>query len=328
MELSREVLTEMYRRMLQIRRFEERIAELAKGGEIVGGVHCSIGEEATEVGAGMALAPRDQVVGTHRAHGQVIGKGSDLKPLMAELMGKRTGTLKGKGGSKHVADPKAGAPYCSAIVGRGISIAVGMALSAKVTGTDAVALSFFGDGASNQGTFHESLNLAAIWKLPVIFLCENNQYAVTTPARYSVSVEHIAQRAAGYNIPGEIVDGQDVVAVYNVVSAAVRRARRGDGPTLIEAKTYRYRDHAEHLPPTAPYRSPEEIAQWRARDPIDTFRNKLISMGMLNEDQAGRLEAGVKTEVEDAVGFARSSPYPEFAEAFDDLYASPIYVER
>jgi pyruvate dehydrogenase E1 component alpha subunit len=247
---------------------------------------------------------------------------------MAELMGRRTGALKGKGGSKHVADPKVGALYCSAIVGRGIPIAVGIALSQKVKGTDAVSLAFFGDGASNQGTFHESLNLAAIWKLPAIFLCENNQYAVTTPARYSVSVEHVAQRAAAYNIPGEIVDGQDVVAVYNVVSAAVRRARRGDGPTLIEAKTYRYKDHAEHLPVTAPYRSPEEVAHWRARDPIPAFREKLISKGVLDEEAARRLEAAVIAEVEEAVEFARSSPFPEFSEAFDDLYASPIYVEQ
>jgi pyruvate dehydrogenase E1 component alpha subunit len=328
MKLSHGVLEEMYRRMLRIRYFEEQVAELAKRGEIVGGVHCSIGEEATEVGACMALAARDYVIGTHRAHGQVIAKGSDLKPLMAELMGKRTGVLGGKGGSKHVADPRVGALYASAIVGRGISVAVGAALSAKTRGTGEVALSFFGDGASNQGTFHESLNLAAIWKLPVIFLCENNQYAVTTPARYSVSVENIAQRATSYNIPGEVVDGQDVVAVYDVVSAAVRRARQGEGPTLIEAKTYRYKEHAEHLPVTVAYRSPEEIAEWRARDPIDNFRKTLTAMAVLNEEEACRLEAGVKAEVEDATEFARSSPFPEFPEAFEDLYAQPIPLVR
>jgi acetoin:2,6-dichlorophenolindophenol oxidoreductase subunit alpha len=244
MDISKEQLLEMYRRILRIRFFEEKVEALAAKGELAGAVHLSIGQEADIVGACMALRKDDYMVGTHRSHGHPIGKGADLKGLMAELMGKVTGVNKGKSGSMHLADFSVGSVGETSIVGSGLPTCVGAALGAKMQGTDRVCLGFFGDGASNEGTFHESLNLAAIWKLPAIFMCENNGFAVTTSARDHASVEDIADRAKGYGIPGVVVDGMDPLAVYEVVSEAVKRARAGQGPSLIEAKTYRFRHHA------------------------------------------------------------------------------------
>jgi TPP-dependent pyruvate/acetoin dehydrogenase alpha subunit len=226
MDLTKEQLVEMYRRMLRIRRFDEQAVELVAQGEIPGAVHTTIGQEAEVVGACMALRPDDYMVGNHRSHGHPIGKGADVRRLMAELLGKRTGINKGKGGSMHLADFSVGSLGESSIVGSGIPVATGAALGARLQGTDRVCLCFFGDGASNQGAFHEGLNLAAIWKLPAIYLCENNGYAVTTPARYAVAVTDIAARARSYDIPGVTVDGQDPLAVYEVVREAVARARR------------------------------------------------------------------------------------------------------
>ena len=327
MDIPNEKSIEMYRRMVKIRKFEEKAIELVERGELPGSVHTSIGEEGEIVGACMALEPDDYEMGTHRSHGHPIGKGAELKPLMAELLGKKTGVNKGKSGSMHLADFSVGSLGETSIVGSGYPAAAGAALGSKLKGENRVCLCFFGDGASNQGTFHEAMNLAAIWKLPVIYLCENNLYAVTTPASYSVAVEDIADRAKGYDIPGVVVDGQDPIAVYEVVTEAVKRAREGLGPSLIEAKTYRYRHHAEG-PMFAgfTYRSDEELEKWRKRDPITMFRDKLIKSNVLTEEQADEIEAEIQAEVEAAVTFAKESPYPEPQEAYEGLYSSPISV--
>jgi pyruvate dehydrogenase E1 component alpha subunit len=242
---------------------------------------------------------------------------------MAELMGKRTGVCKGKGGSMHLAVHAVGVMGESGIVGAGMPLATGAGLSARVRGTDQVTLCFFGDGASNEGSFHESLNLAAIWKLPVVFLCENNLYGATTPARDVVAVEDIADRAAGYGIPGEVVDGQDALAVHAVAQRAVARARRGEGPSLVEAKTYRYAEHAVGFIIPALYRDPQEIDRWKERDPLEIQRRRLLETGVLTEQQAGEIEAEIARLLEEAVEFAEQSDFPEPSEAFSDVYANP-----
>ena len=330
MTLTNEQMIEIYRRMLRIRRFDEKVIELVANGDLPGAAHLSIGEEAEIVGACMAINPDDYEVGNHRSHGHPIGKGADLKPLMAELLGRKTGVNHGKGGSMHLADFSVGSVGESSIVGSGLPVAAGAALGAKMMRNGRLCLCFFGDGASNQGTFHEALNIAAIWKLPIIYLCENNGYAATTPARYSVAVKDIADRAKAYDIPGVVVDGQDPIAVFDVVSEAANRARSGLGPTLIEAKTYRYREHAEGALFAAMaetgYRSKEEYEQWRQRDPIVLFRNKLIEMGVMTEAQLEQMDQEVQGEVLAAEAFAKESPYPEPHEAFEGLYSTPIPV--
>ncbi len=328
MALSKELATEMYRRMLRIRYFDERAIELMKKGQIPGPMHASIGQEAEVVGACMAFRTTDFMAGNHRSHGHPIGKGSALDHLMAELLGKSTGVCKGKGGSMHLADFKVGSIGESGIVGSSMALANGAALSAKLRGTDQVAIAFFGDGGANCGPFHESLNLAAIWKLPTVFVCENNGYAVSTPVTYATSVPNIADRAASYGIPGVLVDGQDAVAVYEACQTAVARARAGEGPTLIEARTYRYREHAEFggmERNLRQYRTPEEVKKWRSeRDPIANFRRRLLAEWDVTEEEASAIEAEVTVEADEAVAFATSSPWPEPAEAFTDLYATAV----
>lgn len=311
---------EMMRRMLRIRLFEERVGELVSDDTIQGGAHLAIGQEAEIVGACMALRDDDYMTGNHRSHGHPIGKGAELAPLMAELLGKRTGICHGKGGSMHLAAFSCGSLGESGIVGSLMPVAVGAGLSAKLRGTDQVCLCFFGDGAANCGPFHESLNLAAIWKLPVIFLCENNGYAMFTPQWQTTSVADIAQRAAAYNMPGHVVDGQDVEAVLCVVAGAVTRARAGGGPTLVEAKTYRYGEHADFAgfkPPA--YRSDAEMAAWRARDPVEIFSQRLHDSGVLPASELQRMRSDVQADVEAALVFARQSEDPEPQELFTDL---------
>ncbi len=320
MPLAPEQRIEIYRRILLIRHFEQSMAKQASQGHIPGSVHASIGQEAAIVGACYALRPDDFMSGTHRSHGHPIAKGAELGPLFAELMGKKTGICKGKGGSMHLADFKVGCIGESGIVGGGLPLATGAGLSAQARGTDQVTVCFFGDGASNQGTFHESINMAAVWKLPVIYFCENNKYAATTPAKDSLSVENIADRAVGYGIPGVVVDGQDALAVYEAMSEAVDRARRGDGPTLIEAKTYRYGEHAEGLFIPVVYRPEEEVEAWKQRDPVPLHRNQLIEEGTLSEKEAEAIEAAIREEVEAALAFAKASPFPDASEAYDDVF--------
>jgi pyruvate dehydrogenase E1 component alpha subunit len=324
MELSNEQLVEMYRRMVRIRYFEEQVVELVARGEMPGAAHTSIGEEGTVVGACMALRIDDYMVGTHRSHGHPIGKGADLKRLVAELLGKRTGVNRGKGGSMHLADFSVGSVGETSIVGSGLPVAAGAALGAQVLGQDRVALCFFGDGASNEGAFHEALNLAAVWDLPAVFVCENNGYAVSMPATRSVSVNDIADRARAYDIPGVSVDGQDPIAVYEAVHEAVERARSGNGPSLVEAKTYRYREHAEGFGGGAPYRTQDELESWRKRDPVPTLRARLVDLGVLSAAEVDALEASVRQEVADALQFARDSPYPTPDEAFEGMFTTPV----
>lgn len=325
MSFTKEQQRESYRRMLRIRKFEQEGTRLFKAGKIPGAYHASIGQEATIVGACMALRDDDVMTGTHRSHGHPIGKGADLNALMAELMGKDTGICKGRGGSMHLADNSVGIIGESAIVGGGIPLATGCGLSATVRGTDQVSLCFFGDGAVNQGTFHESLNMASLWKLPVIYLCENNGYAITTSIARSHGQPSIAKRAGAYGMPGISVDGQDVRAVYEAAYEAVAQARRGDGPTLIEAKTYRFDEHQVGLfVPGAPYRPPEEVEEYKThRDPLVGFRQVLLRDGF-TESEINAIEDEVAKTVDEAIQFGEASPLPDAATLYDHMYSHPI----
>jgi pyruvate dehydrogenase E1 component alpha subunit len=322
---TRDQAQEAYRRMVRIRRFDEAGMKLYKGGRIPGAYHASIGHEAAIVGACMALNDDDGMTGTHRSHGHPIGKGAELKQLMAELMGKETGICRGRGGSMHLADSSVGIIGESAIVAGGIPLATGAALSAKVRKTTQVSLCFFGDGAVNEGGFHECLNMASLWKLPVVYLCENNGYAVSTSLAQSHAQTDIARRADAYGMPGVAVDGQDVAAVYAAAADAVARARAGEGPTLIEARTYRFDEHATGLiTGGAPYRSKEEIAHWRTtRDPVVLFRQVLLDEGRSAAELEG-VEAEVDAAVAEAVRFAEESPAPDPAGLYDFMFSNPV----
>jgi acetoin:2,6-dichlorophenolindophenol oxidoreductase subunit alpha len=320
--LSREELAEAMRRMFRIRHFEDVAVDLHKNGEVRGALHTSHGQEAEIVGACMALRVDDYMVGNHRSHGHPIGKGAKLRGLMAELLGRSTGVCSGKGGSMHLADFSVGSLGETSIVGSGIPVAAGAALGAKMQGTDRVSLCFFGDGAAQEGAFHEGINFAAIWTLPAIFLCENNGYAVTTPISKTANVANIADRAAGYGIPGFVVDGQDLIAMFDVMSEAVRRARYGEGATLIEAKTYRYFDHGANMGRTFNYRSQEEIDAWKQRDPLKLFSERLTADFKFKQSEIDAIEEEVIADVEDAVKFAKDSPFPEAASAWTDVFAA------
>jgi TPP-dependent pyruvate/acetoin dehydrogenase alpha subunit len=327
--LEKQELMEMQRRMLRIRYFEERVIQLVERGEIVGAAHSYIGEEAVAVGACMALRDDDWITGNHRSHGHPIAKGGDVNKAMAELLGKSTGFCKGKGGSMHLADFSIGILGESGILGSSIPTAVGAALGSQLQGNDRVAVPFFGDGASNEGAFHESVNLAAVWKLPVVFLCENNQYAVTSSFKKMVASDNISDRSVAYNIPGVLVDGQDVIAMYEAVSEAVARARAGQGPSLVEGRTYRYYDHSLGLNRIVqdPYRQDEEVEEWKKRDPIDIHKERLLSQNIATQEELDEMESQVMAQIDEAVEFARQSPYPEPGALFEDMYADPIPLE-
>ena len=326
--VEKPLLMEMLRRMLRIRHFEERVIQMVERGEIIGAAHSYIGEEAVAVGTCLALRDDDWITGNHRSHGHPIAKGGDVKKAMAELLGKRTGYCKGKGGSMHLADFSIGILGESGILGSAIPTAVGAALGSQLQGNDRVAVSFFGDGASNEGAFHESINLAAIWKLPVIFLCENNQYAVTSSFKDMVASENISDRAASYAIPGVLVDGQDVLAMHEAVTQAVVRARSGQGPSLIEGRTYRYYDHSLGLNRIVQtYRSEEELESWKQRDPIDIHEALLLSQDIATQAEIDQMVDEIMKQIDDAVEFARESPYPEPSELFDDMFANAIPLE-
>lgn len=319
MDIPRETLVLLFERMLKIRHFEERVKNLFAAGELPGFVHLYLGQEAVAAGACAPLRDDDYITSTHRGHGHIIAKGGDVKLMMAELYAKVTGYNKAKGGSLHIADPDLGILGANGIVGAGIPIATGAALSAKLRKTDQVAVCFFGDGASAQGTFHEAINLASAFLLPAVYVCENNGYAVGTRTRVTRNVDDIADRGAGYGIPGLVVDGNNVIAVYEAAKEAVDRARTGQGPTLIECKTYRWRTHFEGEPDT--YRPPEEVEAWIKREPIAPYREQLIEGGVLTEVEAEGIEAAVLEELDEAVGFGRRSPDPEPESALDDLWA-------
>ncbi|MGI6038404.1 MAG: thiamine pyrophosphate-dependent dehydrogenase E1 component subunit alpha [Limnochordia bacterium] len=319
MEISKETKLWMLEKMLKIRRFEEQVYDSFLKNKIPGFAHLYIGEEAVAVGACANLREDDFLTSTHRGHGHLIAKGGKPNEAMAEIFGKETGYCKGRGGTMHIADFSLGMLGANGIVGGGFPIAVGAGWSAQYRGTDQVTVCFFGDGASNEGTFHESINLASVWDLPVIFLCENNQFGISVHQSRHQKVKDIADRAKGYGIPGVIVDGMDVLAVYEACQEAVARARRGEGPTLIEAKTYRFMGHHVGDPGTV-YRDKEEIEKWRERCPIKTFREKLFAEGVLTEAEYEAMDKRITEEMLAAVKFAEESPWPDPTVALDGLY--------
>jgi pyruvate dehydrogenase E1 component alpha subunit len=321
-ELTKDRLMWMYETMVKIRLHENKAAELFAQGKIKGFVHLYVGEEAVAVGVMAALKPGDVITGTHRSHGHYVAKGGDIKASFAELFGKRTGSNKGKGGSMHIANPDIGMLGANGMVGGGIPHAVGAALAFKLLGKDNVAVAFFGEGGSNQQNFHEAINLAAIWKLPVIFMCENNLYQISLSYSRQQLITSVAERGKAYGIPGVSVDGQDVLAVYEATREAVERARRGEGPTLIEARTYRFRGHFEGDPQI--YRSKEEVEWWmNNKDPIKIFEKYLLERGVATREELDAIWKRVSNEVEEAVKFAEESPYPSPEELYDDVFAKP-----
>ena len=317
--LSAEKQVDMLRQMLTIRRFDSRVLEIYREGIMRGTSHPYIGDEAIGVGACAALREDDFITSTHRGHGHCIAKGGDIKLMMAELLGKATGYCKGKGGSMHIADVDRGILGANGIVGGGMGIATGSALSAKIRGTDQVTICFFGDGALNQGILHECSNLAAIWKLPVVFLCENNQYAMSARAEHFTSVPDPSVRAQAYGFPGVRVDGMDVLAVYEATASAVDRARQGEGPSFIVATTYRYFGH--HVGDPLNYRTREEVDEWRKQDPIERFKTRLLEERIMDETRLQQLEQQVNAAVEEAIDFARNSPDPSVDILMEDIYA-------
>lgn len=319
MNIPKETLLSMYERMLKIRFFEDRVKDLFASGELPGFVHLYLGEEAVAVGVCAALKDNDYITSTHRGHGHIIAKGGEMRRMMAELYGKATGYNKGKGGSMHIACPDLGILGANGIVSAGIPIATGAAMSAKLHKSGQVVACFFGDGASNEGNFHESLNIAGAFDLPVVYVCENNLYAVGTRQSEVRKIEDIADRAMGYGMPGVVVDGNDVVAVYETAQQAVVRARNGEGPTLIECKTYRWRTHFEGEPDT--YRPPEEVEAWIKREPIAPYRKLLIEQGIISLVEVQTIESNIIHELDEAVAYARQSPLPEPETAVVDLWA-------
>ncbi len=312
-------LKEVLRKMYLIRRFEEGAEDSYMRGLIHGTMHLSIGQEASAVGICLPLAEADQITSTHRGHGHCIAKGADVKKMFAEFFGKTTGYCKGRGGSMHIADVAKGNLGANGIVAGGIPIAVGAALSAKKMKTGKVVVSFFGDGANNEGAFHEALNMAAIWKLPVIFVCENNGYGMSTSTERSTAVKSIAERAAGYAMPGVVVDGNNFSEVAEASQAAVERARRGEGPTLIESKTYRYRGHSKS--DRNRYRTKEEIEDWVTnRDPIMLFENELKEFGIIDQAGIEAVREAVKQEIAEGIEFAKQSPMPDVADSGRYVY--------
>jgi acetoin:2,6-dichlorophenolindophenol oxidoreductase subunit alpha len=311
-------MKEALRRMLLIRMFEEKAEDSYVRGLTHGTMHLSIGQEASAVGITMALRKTDYITSTHRGHGHCIGKGAEAKYMFAEFFGKEEGYCRGRGGSMHIADPESGNLGANGIVGGGLPIAVGAALAIKQQKRDDVAVCFFGDGASNEGAFHESLNMAAIWKLPVIFVCENNKYGMSVSTERSMSVPNVADRAPAYNMPGVIVDGNNIADVAEAMMVASARARAGEGPTLIECKTYRTRGHSRS--DRNKYRTKEEIEEWKLRDPIPHFVDELIENGILDAKEADTIKISVAAEIEDGFNFAVNGTDPSPDTLTRDVY--------
>jgi pyruvate dehydrogenase E1 component alpha subunit len=317
--LSAEQLREALRLMLLIRTFDERALALYRAGEMRGTTHPYIGMEAVGVGVMLALRAEDWVSSTHRGHGHTIAKGGDPKKMMAELLGRATGYSGGKGGSMHIADMDKHMLGANGIVGGGMGLATGAALTAKLQNTGAVAICFFGDGALEQGILHETTNLAAIWKLPVVFVCENNQYAMSARSDWSVAGGNPAARAAGYGIPGDTVDGMDLFAVHTRASELVERARRGEGPAYLVCNTYRY--HGHHAGDPLNYREREEVERWRRQDPIERVKRAIVEQGVMSGEEIAQLEQQIEAQVDEAVEFAKSSPEPTPDQLMTDIYA-------
>jgi pyruvate dehydrogenase E1 component alpha subunit len=318
-DLSSERLFELLHQMLLIRAFEESAEQLYLQGLIHGTMHLSIGQEAAAVGACAALRPTDYILSTHRGHGHCIAKGARTDQMMAEFFGKETGYCRGRGGSMHMADVDTGNLGANGIVAGGVPMAAGVGLSIQMQRQDRVVLVFFGDGATNEGAFHESLNFAAIWNLPVIYFCENNQYAMSMAITRASKIDKLSDRAAAYGIPGVTVDGNDLLAVYETTRTAVERARSGGGPTLIEAHTYRWKGHSKS--DKQRYRTKEEVKEWQERDPIARLAHKMIDAKILSEDDLQRLHARVDAEIAEAIDFAAASPEPDPATILEGVYA-------
>lgn len=321
MKLDRVLAIDLYKKMLLIRRFEEKVFVTFSTGAIPGTIHQCMGEEATNVGIAVNMSDRDYMTFTHRCHGLCLVRGVEPRKMLAEMFGKKTGVCKGMGGSIHYADAEHGLMGTNGIVGASVPQAVGAAWFCQYKETGGVAFSVFGDGCSNHGTVHESMNLASIWKLPIIFICVNNLYGFSMPFRLSTSVENIADRASAYSMPGVIMDGMDVEDVYAKVKDAVEYVRHGNGPILLESKTYRYRGHSRMEKGTV-YRSQEEIDYWKSRDPIITYREKLVSEYGLSEAEFQMMEDEISETLEDALAFAESSPSPEPDEFLKYVYAT------
>lgn len=320
MSMSKDQYLALYRQMLEIRRTEEALAKSHQAGLIHGACHTYVGEEAIATGVCAHLTHKDAVFSTHRGHGHALAKGVPPRELVAELFGRATGVSRGRGGSMHLFSPEVGMMGTSGIVGPCILQATGAGYTSKLLNNGTVGVAFFGDGASNNGAFHEGLNLAAIWDLPVIFVCENNMYATEVAFSYATRNTEVAERAQTYGMNACAVDGNDVLAVYEAMGEAVSRARAGQGPTLIEGKTYRTRAHAEGMR-DAGYRTAEELEAWKKRDPISNYRDKLLQMGVANEGYFEQIEADVKAIVDEAVEFAKNSPYPDPSTASQYIYS-------
>lgn len=322
MKITKQEKLDLYKKMLTVRAFEEKAGELFAQNLIPGFIHLSIGEEASSVGTCSVLRDDDYVASTHRGHGHLIAKGADPKRMFAELFGRKAGYCKGKGGSMHIADFSISILGANGVVGGGFPIIIGAGLSIKLRKSDQVGIVFFGDGAANRGTFHEAANMAAIWKLPVIFVCENNLYASTTPADYSLAGGSVAGRAAAYGIPGYVVNGNDILEVRKTVSKAVKWAREGKGPSIMENKTYRYRGHFEGDPQK--YRTQKEIEEFQKKgDPIQLFKRVLKNEGTLTDKLDKGLRDEVTTLIEEAVRYAQEAPLPEPEESLEDLFVNP-----
>lgn len=319
-KLGRDKLLEALRQMHLIRMFEEGAEQSYMKGLVHGTMHLSIGQEASAVGVGILLKQGDYITSTHRGHGHCIAKGAEPKYMFAEFFGKDTGYCRGRGGSMHIADVSSGNLGANGIVGGGMPIAVGAALALKQTRKPNVVICFFGDGANNEGAFHESLNMAAIWKLPVVFVCENNKYGMSTSTDRSTAVANIAQRAQAYDIPGVTVDGNDLSAVATAADVAIERARRGEGPTLLECVTYRHRGHSKS--DRNRYRTKEEIESWIERDPIQAFQRELLKLELITDNDILQIVAGVEKDIEAGIQFAKDSPAPEPSTLTNFVYST------
>lgn len=315
-----EILRDLHLRMVRIRLFEEAAGRLTEANKVPGFLHLYVGEEAVGAGVVSHLGDNDQVTSTHRGHGHLVARGGDFKRMYAELFGRVTGYCKGKGGSMHISDMSLGVLGANGIVGAGMPIAVGAGFADKYKRNGGVSVTFFGDGASNIGTFHEAANMASALKLPVVFVCENNGYGEFTSQARHQAIRDVADRAQGYGMPGVVVDGMDVVAVWEAAGEAIDRARRGDGPSLLEAKTYRYYDHQGVKGLRIPYRSDDEVEEWKGRDPIASFERRLADVGVLSAADAAAVHARVQADVDEAIAFAESSPLPGPEALMTDIY--------
>jgi acetoin:2,6-dichlorophenolindophenol oxidoreductase subunit alpha len=322
MEPTTEVLRDMHRRMVRIRLFEEAAGKLAEAAKLPGFLHLYVGEEAVASGVCVNLSDDDQITSTHRGHGHLVAKGGQFRPMMAELMGKATGYCNGKGGSMHISSLELGMLGANGIVGAGSPIAVGAAFADKYKGNGNVSVAFFGDGATNIGAFHEAANMACALKLPIVFCCENNEYGEFTPRDKTMAITDIVDRAAGYGMPGVIVDGMDAVAVYEAAAHAIARARAGHGPSLIEAKTYRFYNHHGVQNLGLKYRTDDEVAKWKERDPIFSLEARMVAAGAMSPAQVEAVWTENRADIADAITFAEDSPLPDADQVLTDVYSA------